>query len=54
MAEEYRYGQMVHAMKDIGAIIEQMVEGDLYMRMVTSMKENGLMIKLMDLENINI
>jgi hypothetical protein len=54
MEEVYKYGQMGLDMKDIGEIIEQMVKEDLSMLMEISMKGNGLMIKLMDLENISI
>ena len=48
----YKFGLMVHDMKDIGKVIKQMEGVDSYMLMVMCMKETGEMIKLMEMEFI--
>ena len=49
-----RFGLMVQNMKDIGKMERQMGKGSFGISMEIFMKENGLMIKLMDTENIYI
>jgi len=50
MEEVFRYGLMAPDMTDFGKTVWLMVEVDLFMLMGTSMKVNGLKIKLMGME----
>lgn len=43
--EESKFGKTLLSIKDIGLKTKQMEEGDLYMEMEMSTKENGKMIK---------
>jgi hypothetical protein len=51
---EFKCGQMVQDIKEIGKIIKLMVKENLFMLMEIFIKVNGKMIKLMDLVVINI
>jgi len=52
--EEFKYGLMVHIMKDIGLIQKQTKEVDLFTQMVMFMKDYGRTIKLKEKVNTNI
>ena len=54
MEKVFKFELMEACMKDFGEMIEPMVLEDLFMKMVMYMKENELMIKLMDKELIFI
>ena len=52
MVQESKYGQIMRNMKENGEKIRLTEEENSGMRMVIFMRENGKMIKLMDMEFI--
>ena len=54
MEEALRFGLMAAFMKAIGNLTKPMVEEDLFILMVITIMDNGLMIKLMDSVFISI